>query len=306
MGHAAPGLANVLSVRVLVLGGDGMLGRMIRLHLGTASGFSVDWTSRRENEGSLPFRAESVQSLIDLARQRGGYDFVVNGIAILRNAPGQLEQGGMADANYINAVFPHALAEITGELGAKLVHISTDAVFAPSAGRCSESDLPAPADAYGRMKLLGEPSASNALTFRCSIVGPNPVKKTGLLEWVLSQPSDATIKGYDDQRWNGVTTLQFAKLCAQIFQENRFVQLRDESSVHHFCPNEPVTKYELVQLLCQRFRPDVQVERTAGGAVSRILETGGTLRKICGPARPMAIAIDELSTYIVGPKSPRG
>lgn len=283
-----------------------MLGRMIRIHLGIVPGFSADWTSRRENERSLPFQAESVRSLIDLANRRGGYDFVVNCIAVLRNDPGNLEPSGAADANYINAVFPHELAQVTAELGSKLVHVSTDAVFAPKAGRCTESDLPAPADAYGRMKLSGEPSAPNALTFRCSIIGPNPVKKAGLFEWILGQPPKATIKGYDDQSWNGATTLQFAKLCAAIFQDDRFSQLRTESPVHHFCPNEPVTKYELVQLLCQRFRPDVQVERAAGGAVSRILETGGMLRKICGPPRPMAIAIDELSTYIVGPKSARG
>jgi dTDP-4-dehydrorhamnose reductase len=283
-----------------------MLGRMIRIHLGIVPGFSADWTSRRENERSLPFRAESVRSLLDLANRRGGYDFVVNCIAVLRNDPGNLEPSGAADANYINAVFPHELAQITAELGSKLVHVSTDAVFASTAGRCAESDLPAPSDAYGRMKLLGEPSAPNALTFRCSIVGPNPLKRTGLFEWILGQPPNATIKGYDDQSWNGVTTLQFAKLCAEIFRENHFAQLRGDSSVHHFCPNEPVTKYELVQLLCQRFRPDLQVEQAAGGAVSRILETGGMLRKLCGPPRPMAIAIDELSTYIVGPKSARG
>jgi len=62
----------------LVLGGDGMLGRMLRLELAGAAGGRVDWTSRRREPGALPFEAESPRFLLDLARERGGYDWAVN------------------------------------------------------------------------------------------------------------------------------------------------------------------------------------------------------------------------------------
>jgi dTDP-4-dehydrorhamnose reductase len=276
---------------------------MVRLYLAAEPGFAVDWTSRREEPAALFFQAETPGSLFDLAQRRGGYDYVVNCIAALKNAVESLDPRAADEASRINAVFPQELARSAAEIDFKLVHVSTDAVFAPESGRCLESDVPAPFDLYGRTKLLGEPSALNALTIRCSIIGPNPVKKTGLLEWVLGQPRNATIPGYDDQLWRGVTTLQFAKLCSQIFQEDLFRQLRDESNVHHFCPNEVVTKYQLLQLLCRRFRPDIQVRRAAGGPSNRILETSGLLREICGAERPMDVAIEALSTYIDGPKA---
>ena len=279
-----------------------MLGRMVRLHLASEPGLALDWTSRREDAGALLFHAESPQSLLDLARERGGYDYLINCIAVLKNAA---EAGAEAGAHRINAVFPHELARIAAEMDAKVVHVSTDAVFAPESGRCSEGDVPVPVDLYGRTKLLGEPSAPNALTIRCSIIGPNPVKKTGLFEWVLNQPPKATITGYNDQLWRGVTTLQFAQLCARILEEDLFERLRNESSVHHFCPNEVVTKHRLVELLCRRFRPDLCVEQAAGGAITRVLETRGMLRAICGAECPMDVAIEELSTYIDGPKAAR-
>jgi dTDP-4-dehydrorhamnose reductase len=276
---------------------------MVRLHLARDAGLSVDWTSRRKESDALLFQAETPQSLLDLARERGGYDYAINCIAVLKNAAENSGHEGEAAAHQINAVFPHELARIAAEIDCKVVHVSTDGVFAPDSSICCESDVPAPSDLYGRTKRLGEPSAPNALTIRCSIVGPNPLKKTGLFEWVKEQPRDATISGYDDQLWRGVTTLQFAKLCARIFHEDLFVRLRDQSPVHHFCPNVTVTKYQLLQLLCRRFRPDLRVARATGGMITRVLETRGLLREICGAECPMDVAIEELSTYIDGPKA---
>src|SRR5204863_1499733 len=114
--------------------------------------------------------------------------YAVNCIAVLKGASENCGTEADATAHQINAVFPHELARLAAKVGCRVVHVSTDAVFAPDSGSCLESDMPAPTDHYGRTKLLGEPSAPNALTFRCSIIGPNPFKKTGLLEWVLGQP----------------------------------------------------------------------------------------------------------------------
>jgi len=284
-----------------------MLGRMLRTRLAADPEFSVEWTSRRENSGAHLFEADSSssQALAGIIQRGGGYDYVVNCIALLKNAAAEAgDPSAMAPASRINAEFPHTLASLAEESRFRLLHVSTDAVFPPESGRCSEADTPRPADFYGRTKLLGEPRSSHALTIRCSIIGPNPVKKQGLFEWVVGQPANATIKGYVDQLWNGVTTLQFANLCATIFSGNLFQKLRDESPVHHFCPNAAVTKYELAQLLCSHFRPDVQVDRASGGTMTRTLETRGMLRNISGSKRPMHVAIEELSTYIDGPKAP--
>lgn len=276
---------------------------MVRLYLARDAGLRVNWTSRRQESGALLFQAEAPDSLRDLAAKHSGYDYAINCIAVLKNAAEDSGPQGATAAHQTNAVFPHDLARVAAEIDCKLVHVSTDGVFAPNSGVCLESDVPAPTDLYGRTKLLGEPSAPNALTIRCSIIGPNPVKKTGLFEWVIGQPRGARIKGYHNQLWRGVTTMQFAELCARVFRDELFVRLREESAVHHFCPNAAVTKFQLVQTLSRRFRPDLLVERATGAPVNRVLESRGMLRELCGFERPMNIAIEELSTYIDGPNA---
>lgn len=68
-----------------------------------------------------------------------------------------LAQTETALADAVNAEAPGRLAEVAAQLGATLVHYSTDQVFdgrAPAPYR--EHDAPAPLNAYGRGKLEGE------------------------------------------------------------------------------------------------------------------------------------------------------
>ncbi len=75
----------------------------------------------------------------------------------------------------INAESPKALAEEALKINALLVHYSTDYVFDGTKDRpYTESDMPAPINAYGRTKLAGEAairdSGCNHLIFRTSWV----------------------------------------------------------------------------------------------------------------------------------------
>ena len=61
------------------------------------------------------------------------------------------------DAFAVNALGPRNLAMAAEEIGAKLVHISTDYVFPGTAAQpVSEYEQPAPQSIYGKTKLLGE------------------------------------------------------------------------------------------------------------------------------------------------------
>lgn len=57
----------------------------------------------------------------------------------------------------VNALGARNLAMAAEEIGAKLVHVSTDYVFSGDAAQpVWEYDLPAPRSVYGKTKLLGE------------------------------------------------------------------------------------------------------------------------------------------------------
>ncbi len=64
----------------------------------------------------------------------------------------------------LNAEAPKVLAESAAKCGAKLVHISTDYVFAGTEGSPrSETDATGPISAYGKTKLAGEQAIREAL-----------------------------------------------------------------------------------------------------------------------------------------------
>jgi dTDP-4-dehydrorhamnose reductase len=195
--------------------------------------------------------------------------YVINCIGILKSAIDVHSGTSLAAAIRVNSLFPHELARIAAETGARVIHISTDGVFA--GGRMEpyvESDTVDCQDHYGRTKALGECPAENVLNIRCSIVGLDAIKHKGLLEWFLSRPEASRIDGFPDQQWNGVTTLQFARACVRLMQNTAFDCARRASSVHHFCPNSPIGKLELLQIWRRLTNKNVEiyVAERGGGA----------------------------------------
>lgn len=83
-----------------------------------------------------------------------GHDVVVNCAAYTAVDAAEDNEG---TAFMVNAVGPANLARACAQSGARLVHISTDYVFAGDAQHpYAEDDAPAPRSAYGRTKAAGE------------------------------------------------------------------------------------------------------------------------------------------------------
>ncbi len=285
---------------VLILGGRGMVGQMIDRVLSESDIITVKRTSRCKAYYALYFDVEEgVQALKQILASHGPFDYVINCIGILRNDVDEEDSKSVRRAIIVNSLFPHDLATLAHETGARVIQISTDGVFSVSSGICYEDSPVNCDDIYGKTKRLGEVIAPNFLILRCSIIGPDPIRKKGLLEWFLSQPQGAEVFGYTDYRWNGVTTLQFANLCRTLIEKNRFEEVRREAPIHHFCPNEVVSKYDLLQLFKNIFKTDVMVKpsRCEDYSVDRVLDTRYfTLKNLYGFSKPMQNAIEELLT----------
>lgn len=228
------------------MGSQGMVGRAVASHL-TSQGLEMIGTQRRDRNEPAYLDAEADAETWEPLLAKIGDGYVVNCIGVLKNEIVEAESDSVLRAVCINATFPHRIAHAAARRGAKLIHVSTDGVFA--GGRPApymEKEHPDCSDHYGRTKLLGECPADNALNLRCSIIGCDPFRRKGLLEWLLRQPDGGEISGYTDHAWNGVTALQVARLCAAICSGDSFDVLRRMSPVHHFCPNAPTTKYDLL------------------------------------------------------------
>jgi len=94
-------------------------------------------------------------------------------------------------------------------------------------------------------KILAESisSDSRCTVIRTSIVGPELNGGHGLMGWFLRQ--DGEVEGYVNHRWNGITTLEWARVCHEI------ITTGDSSRCAIVQPGvEPaVSKYELLALI---------------------------------------------------------
>lgn len=163
----------------------------------------------------------------------------------------------------LNTEFPINLSKTD----AKVIQIATDCVFSGKHGSYLENSDKDPIDEYGRSKLAGE--VAKSLKIRCSIIGPDQ-KNASLFEWVRSQPEGATLNGYVNHIWNGISTNIFANLAKKIIATDFW-----ESSTFHLVPKNSVSKFELVRLIARHAsREDLNiVPVSAHNSVNRTLST---------------------------------
>lgn len=138
-------------MKILLTGSNGQLGRAIRKEYGDSAEFVL--TEVIESPDFIHLDIADVDAVLSMVRDTKP-DIIIN-CAAFTNVDGcEVE----TDAAYrANAIGPRNLAIASRECGCKLVHISTDYVFAGNGTRpYTEFDAPSPKSAYGRTKLAGE------------------------------------------------------------------------------------------------------------------------------------------------------
>jgi dTDP-4-dehydrorhamnose reductase len=248
---------------------DGMLGRTVYATLSADPRFEVRGTRRPGRPGGIALDAEEgIESLRRAVADAGPPALVINAIGLRADRIREDDPASVRVAARVNSEFPRELATVAEETGMRVVHVSTDGVFAPSAGCCFE-DTPASAtDVYGRTKSGGEASSPRVVNLRCSLVGPDPAGGRGLFEWFRRRPPGSRVTGFVDQRWNGVTTAQLAEVCRLLAVPATFDAVRAEGALHHFCPNRGLSKHELLVLFKEALGSDVVVVPGESGAPS--------------------------------------
>ncbi len=229
-------------MRFLVLGINGMAGHTVGLYLAT-NGHDVIGLARSDR-GFLPTVVVDVRDTERLRSEigRGRFDCVVNCVGVL-NADAERDK---AQACFVNSLLPHLLAQYADEVGAQVIHLSTDCVFSGKRGGYTEDDLRDGPTFYDRSKALGELEDSRHLTLRTSIVGPDMNREgMGLLNWFMAQVGVVT--GYTRAIWTGQTTLQLAKTI-------EYGATRRIGGLYNIVPDRPITKFDLLCLFNRYLR----------------------------------------------------
>jgi dTDP-4-dehydrorhamnose reductase len=271
-------------VKVLVTGATGMLGFAIHrvLHdrgyhvLGTVRGDAAPaspWCAGlRYAFGVEATRFASVEDVIERFRP----DAVVNAAGIIKQIT---EAGDSQRLMLVNSVFPRLLAMAAEREGFRVVHFSTDCVFAGSAGNYAEDALPDATDLYGMSKFAGEPASPRVLVLRTSIIGRGLAQNNSLLDWFLRQRGE--VQGYSRAIFSGLPVSEQGRVLA----ERILPRLHEIAGLLHLA-GAPISKLELLRLAqAQWNKHDVTLVPNDSVAIDRSLDSA-RLRARIGYAPP--------------------
>jgi len=271
--------------RVLVLGATGMLGNaMLRLFANSPG--HVAFGSARSRGAAFQRLPEQLRAKVISGVDVEDQDALAKLVDDVRpdaviNCVGLVKQLSDADDPLvsipINALLPHRLARLCKFAGARLVHISTDCVFAGTRGMYVESDVPDATDLYGRSKCLGEVSAPHAVTLRTSIIGHELASEHGLIGWFLSTHGE--VRGFTKAVFSGLPTVELARVV-----RDHVLPAADLQGMYHVSA-DPISKYELLRLAAAAYGHAVDIVPDDQFVIDRSLDSS-RFRELTGYVPP--------------------
>ena len=154
----------------------------------------------------------------------------------------------------LNLEMAKNVAEAAHQVGARLAHVSTDAVFDGEVGDYRESDEPRPIMTYGVSKLAGEQAVAQAhpeaLILRINLFGWGPGPKRSLAEWFLDRlETGDSCPGFTDVYFSPLVAQQLARAILDLLAAGA-------SGLFHLPGRTCLSKYEFGVQLAQQFELD--------------------------------------------------
>jgi dTDP-4-dehydrorhamnose reductase len=227
-------------MRILVTGASGLLGLNLALEasqkhevFGSVNKHEIRTTTFTVSQSDLT-HPDAVGRLLDESQP----DWVIN-CAALANL--EACEASPALAQQLNSELPENLARYVARGGARLVHISTDAVFDGKNGDYSEEDKPHPLSVYARTKLAGEQAVltnnPRAIVARVNLFGWSLTGKRSLAEWFFNNLSAGNpVMGFTDVYFCPLLANDLAKLIINMLEKGL-------QGLYHVVSSECTSKY---------------------------------------------------------------
>jgi dTDP-4-dehydrorhamnose reductase len=157
-------------------------------------------------------------------------------------------------AKQLNTKLPHTLASHVARSGARLLHVSTDAVFDGLRGDYTEEDAPTPVGAYSCTKLEGELAVAeanpSAIIVRVNLFGWSLTGSRSLAEFFFNNLSiGRQVMGFTDVFFCPLLANHLADIFVKMLEKNL-------SGLYHVVSSESLSKYDFGLRLAHRFSLD--------------------------------------------------
>jgi len=240
-------------MRILVTGASGLLGLNLALEasrdhevIGSVNSHAIRTTQFATIQSDL-LKPRALEALLEQSQP----DWVVHCAALT-----DLEtcEARPALAEQLNSEVPRKLAEIVARGGARLVHISTDAVFDGRRGGYREEDEPNPLSVYAKTKLAGERSVlevnPDAIVARVNLFGWSLSGERSLAEWFISNLSAGRqVGGFKDVFFCPLLANDLAVILLKMLE-------RGLKGLYHVVSRDCTSKYEFGVRLAEIFGLD--------------------------------------------------
>ncbi len=244
---------------VLILGSSGLIGSTLYRYLSSKKKLSVHGTY---NSNKPNFKKIIKYNFLkDPANFFKEYDLIINCIGITKHNE---NKSNISLVYNLNIKLPLILNDLVKKKITKVIHISSDCIFSGAKGDYKENDNDYALDIYGQSKRIAELVMKESLIIRTSTIGHEIFYKYGLLEWFLANKKKC--KGYNNAFFNGLTTLELAKIIYAFFINKSFYP---KSVIN--VGSEKISKYELLFIINKLYCKNIEIERDLNFKIDRTL-----------------------------------
>lgn len=240
--------------KILITGASGMLGTTLvklwdkKYHIFATAG-SDFIHNKAKNFKKFNLKSKNFRSLARWVKP----DVIIHCAALTSH---EYCQSNPKEAMLVNGDSVKKLIEVFPK--ARLIFISTDAVFPLKTHLASEKTKTAPVTVYGKSKELGEKHilnlAKNNHIVRTTIVGKNiNLNKQSFTEWIVNSVRDSkNIKLYSNTIFTPISIWHLAN-------ELEWIIKNKVPTILHVAGNEIISKYDFGYNLCKELNLDLSL-----------------------------------------------
>ena len=238
-------------LKILVTGKQGQLGYALQELSENQIEFTWKFTDRSELDITDSIKIQSVLKQFQP-------DWIINAAAY---TDVDVAESNEETAYKVNADGPYILAKSAKEIGAKLVHISTDYVFDGTKKEpYSENDKPNPLQVYGKSKLKGElliqDTYITGFIIRTSWVYGNHGKNFVNTILKLAKTKNE-IQVIDDQFGSPTYVKDLANVVIDLVSKRQF----NEMELYHFSNYGVISWFDFAKCIKQLMNLDLKIQR---------------------------------------------